>query len=183
MADVVGPSNIRLRFARSKPLERFRTLVGFARVLPSLVRARISERSNSASPPSTVSMSLPCGVVVSAHASANDLPAPALATSSSTLSRSLVEHASRSSRVRGAFLGRAILKYYAHGFGRARDRHDNRFDAASVGARGPPISRNHRSGIRRPTISSTEPSPDDRRLHQRIRRLRHQRHFTDHLVR
>jgi hypothetical protein len=28
MADVVGPSNIRLRFARSKPLERFRTLVG-----------------------------------------------------------------------------------------------------------------------------------------------------------
>src|SRR4249920_1064251 len=26
----------------------------------------------------------------------------------------------------------------------------------------------------RPTISSTEPSPDDRRLHQRIRWLRHQ---------
>jgi hypothetical protein len=45
-------------------------------------------------------MSLPCGVVVSAHASANDLkPAPALATSSSRLSRSLVERASRSSRV------------------------------------------------------------------------------------
>src|SRR5262245_53203506 len=56
----------------------------------------ISSRSNSASPPSTVSMRRPCGVVVSAQASPNDLKAaPALPTASSTLSRSRVERASR----------------------------------------------------------------------------------------
>jgi hypothetical protein len=39
-----------------------------ARLRPSPVRARISSRSNSASPPRTVSNSRPCGVVVSAQA-------------------------------------------------------------------------------------------------------------------
>ena len=38
-----------------------------ARFLPSPVRARISSRSNSARPPRTVSISRPCGLVVSAH--------------------------------------------------------------------------------------------------------------------
>jgi hypothetical protein len=38
----------------------------------SPVRARINSRSNSASPPSTVSIKRPCAVVVSAHASARD---------------------------------------------------------------------------------------------------------------
>jgi hypothetical protein len=40
-----------------------------ARLRPSPVLARISSRSNSAKPPRTVSISLPCGVVVSAQAS------------------------------------------------------------------------------------------------------------------
>jgi hypothetical protein len=40
-----------------------------ARFLPSPVRARISSLSNSASPPSTVSISRPCAVVVSAQVS------------------------------------------------------------------------------------------------------------------
>src|SRR5215475_12051482 len=44
-----------------------------ARLRPSPVRATISERSNSASPPSTVSISRPCGVEVSYHASCSDL--------------------------------------------------------------------------------------------------------------
>jgi hypothetical protein len=45
-------------------------------------------------------MSLPCAVVVSAHASANDLkPAPAFDTASKTFRRSLVLRASRSRRV------------------------------------------------------------------------------------
>src|SRR5208283_2462298 len=39
----------------------------------SPVRARIRSRSNSASPASTVSISRPCDVVVSAHASPSDL--------------------------------------------------------------------------------------------------------------
>jgi hypothetical protein len=38
-----------------------------ARSRPSLVRARMRSRSNSARPPSTVSISRPCNVVVSAH--------------------------------------------------------------------------------------------------------------------
>jgi hypothetical protein len=51
-----------------------------ARSRPSPVRARISSRSNSASPPSTVSIKRPCGVVVSAHASPSDRnPAPTFA--------------------------------------------------------------------------------------------------------
>ncbi len=72
----------------------------FARVLPSPVRAMISSRSNSASPPNTVSISLPCGVVVSAQVSFRELkPALRSPTAASTLSRSRVERASRSSRV------------------------------------------------------------------------------------
>src|SRR5580704_16112421 len=67
-------------------------------VRPSPVRAKISDRSNSASPPRTVSISLPCGVVVSAQGSARDRkPAPFSATVASTLRRSLVLLASRSS--------------------------------------------------------------------------------------
>jgi hypothetical protein len=48
----------------------------------------------------TVIISRPCGLVVLAHASPRDLKAaPALPTASSTLSKSRVERASRSSRV------------------------------------------------------------------------------------
>ena len=43
-----------------------------ARARPSPVRARISSRSNSARPPSTVSIKRPCAVVVSAHVSPSD---------------------------------------------------------------------------------------------------------------
>ena len=44
---------------------------------PSLVRAGINLRPNSARPPRIVTISWPCGVVVSTHASANDRkPAP-----------------------------------------------------------------------------------------------------------
>ena len=71
-----------------------------ARFLPSPVRARMSSRSNSASPPSTVSINRPCGVVVSAHVSANERnPAPAFAIVSTMLRRSRVDRASLSSRV------------------------------------------------------------------------------------
>jgi hypothetical protein len=72
----------------------------FARLLPSPVRARISARSNLAKPPSTVSMRRPCGVVVSAHVSLSERkPTLEFATASSTLSKSRVDLASRSSRV------------------------------------------------------------------------------------
>ena len=71
-----------------------------ARSRPSPVRARISSRSNSASPPSTVSINRPCGVVVSAHASPSERnPAPAFAIVSRMFKRSRVDRASRSSRV------------------------------------------------------------------------------------
>jgi hypothetical protein len=46
------------------------TLLALARLRPSDVRAKIRDRSNSANPPSTVSINRPCGVVVLAHASA-----------------------------------------------------------------------------------------------------------------
>ena len=49
-------------------------------------------RSNSANPPSTVTITRPCGVVVSAHWSESDLKlAPALPMASNVLSKSLVE--------------------------------------------------------------------------------------------
>ena len=70
----------------------------FARARPSPVRARIS--SNSARPPKTVSISRPCGVVVSAQVSDDDLNvAPALAMASRMLSKSRVERASLSRHV------------------------------------------------------------------------------------
>jgi hypothetical protein len=65
---------------------------------PSLVRDRIKLRSNSAKPPRTVSINLPCGVAVSAHGSLRDRkPAPRSETLASTFKRSLVLLASRSS--------------------------------------------------------------------------------------
>jgi hypothetical protein len=72
----------------------------FARLRPSPVRARINSRSNSAKPPSTVSISRPWALVVSAHASWRLLkPAPRAVIAAITLSRSRVDLASRSSRV------------------------------------------------------------------------------------
>jgi hypothetical protein len=69
-----------------------------ARARPSPVLALIGSRSNSAKPPSTVSIKRPCAVVVSAHASANDLNvAPALLMASRMLRRSRVPRASLSS--------------------------------------------------------------------------------------
>ena len=74
-----------------------RHLRQYAAQWPSPFLARISSRSNSARPPSTVSISRPCGVVVSAQASPSDLnAAPVLPTASRILSKS---RASRSSRV------------------------------------------------------------------------------------
>ena len=85
-ADIEQPGDIRLRLAlqamrcnaswrwcavslRGRPN---RTPRSRARLRPSPVRAAISERSNSARPPSTVSMSLPWGVVVSAQVSLSE---------------------------------------------------------------------------------------------------------------
>ena len=65
--------------------------VGHCTLLAFTVLDRIRCRSNSAKPPSTVIISLPWGVVVSAHASPGDLnPALALPTASSVLRKSLV---------------------------------------------------------------------------------------------
>jgi hypothetical protein len=64
------------------------------------LRARIRSRSNSASPPSTVSISRPCAVVVSAQASPKERnPALLPVIAASVFSRSRVDRASRSSRV------------------------------------------------------------------------------------
>ena len=72
------------------------TPLALARALPSLVRARISSRSNSAKPPRIVSINLPCGVVVSAQLSCSDLnPAPRLAMASRILNKSRVLRAKR----------------------------------------------------------------------------------------
>ena len=60
----------------------------------------MSSRSNSASPPSTVSIRRPCGVVVSAQWSASDRKAaPRSAIVARMFRRSRVERANRSSRV------------------------------------------------------------------------------------
>ena len=66
-----------------------------ARSRPSPVRARINSRSNSASPPSTVSIKRPCAVVVSAHASCEGSIPGFLAGDApgGVLSRSRVERA------------------------------------------------------------------------------------------
>jgi hypothetical protein len=64
--------------APERSVIRFQPMA-LARALPSLVRARMNDLSNSATPPRTVSINLPCGVVVSAQASPRDLKlAPAL---------------------------------------------------------------------------------------------------------
>ena len=72
----------------------------FARSRPSLVLAKMRCLSNSANPPSTVIISLPCGVVVSAQELPRDLkPAPRSPIAARVLSRSLVLRARRSSLV------------------------------------------------------------------------------------
>src|SRR6476619_6537294 len=77
-----------------------RTQRALARTRPSVVRLRIRWRSNSASPPRTVSINRPCGVVVSAQGSPSDLKlAPASPIVARVLSKSLVERAKRSSFV------------------------------------------------------------------------------------
>jgi hypothetical protein len=79
----------------SRPAEPDTALL--PRFLPSPVLARISSRSNSAKPPSTVSIRRPCGLVVSAQVSFNERkPAPRLDTASMTFRRSRDERASRS---------------------------------------------------------------------------------------
>jgi hypothetical protein len=71
-----------------------------ARARPSPVLALISSRSNSARPPSTVSINRPCGVVVLAQVSPRERkPAFRSPIDARTFNRSLVERASRSSRV------------------------------------------------------------------------------------
>ena len=107
MADCAGPSNIDQRLTSTSLLmppvlgaqlasASFRTLC-CAHGRPSLVLARIRCLSNSARPPKTVSINRPCGVVVSAQASPNDLErAPASAIAARVLSKSLVERASLS---------------------------------------------------------------------------------------
>jgi len=64
------------------------------------VRARIRSRSNSASPPSTVSINRPCDVVVSAHVSPRDLkPAFLPVIAASVFNRSRVDRGNRSNHV------------------------------------------------------------------------------------
>ena len=81
--DSITSGDVGLRLAISKALDGFSPLMGFdgrpnliprafAHCLPSVVRARISSRSNSARPPSTVSINRPCGVVVSAQKKINE---------------------------------------------------------------------------------------------------------------
>ena len=77
-----------------------RTPLALARSRPSPVRVRISSRSNSANPARTVSISRPCGEVVSAHESRRERkPAPLSPMAASVLRRSLVDRARRSRRV------------------------------------------------------------------------------------
>src|SRR6516164_1487321 len=106
ISDAPNASEIDFDAARSmtdigrKLLQPKRTPRALARALPSLVRARISSRSNSAKPARIVTIRRPCALVVSAQASCSDLkPAPRLAMSSRILSKSRVERAKRSSRV------------------------------------------------------------------------------------
>ena len=113
MAYVVGPRNLRQGLARPRRAKasacRCFVSAGFrpnftprtcAGTLPSAVLAKIKCRSNSARPPRTVSISLPCGEVPSAQGSPREQK-PALASSMAArvLSRSRVERASRSSLV------------------------------------------------------------------------------------
>jgi hypothetical protein len=83
--DVEAAGDLALRLAVVPPPQRFLLLVqgsfglrpiftprALARSRPSPVRTRMRSRSNSASPPSTVSINRPCDVVVSAHVSPSD---------------------------------------------------------------------------------------------------------------
>lgn len=83
MANVVGPADIDQGLASCPSRNGFLALVvrqlrlaahatprALARSRPSPVRLRINSRSNSAGPPRTVSINLPCGVVVSAKPAA-----------------------------------------------------------------------------------------------------------------
>ena len=111
--DVVIAGDVAERFASVASTNRFAALVrgqfegaaqalprALARSRPSLVRARISSRSNSAKPPSTVKIRRPWRVVVSAHVSPSERKPGRLAViAASVLRRSRVERASRSSRV------------------------------------------------------------------------------------
>jgi hypothetical protein len=105
----VTAANLRKRLlAMITPQERLALLVigelrllrpiltpsALARSRPSSVRARINSRSNSARPPSTVSISRPCAVVVSAHVSCSERkPAPLPVIDASVFKRSRVERA------------------------------------------------------------------------------------------
>jgi hypothetical protein len=94
LRDDVGPRLV----GKALGLAWKRTPFASALVLPSLVLLRMRKRSYSARPPSTVSISLPAGVVVSAQASPRlRNVAPALPIASSVFKRSRVERASRSS--------------------------------------------------------------------------------------
>src|SRR4030095_5071479 len=91
---------------RVKPIiERVRELQAeanklLARLRPSPVRPRISSLSNSAKPPSTVSISLPCGVVVSAQTFLRlRKPASRSPTVAKTFNKSRVDRAKRSRHV------------------------------------------------------------------------------------
>jgi hypothetical protein len=88
VADIVTARDVARSVARIAALDRLSLLVRRElrlaaeldavghRARPSLVRARISSRSNSARPPSTIVIERPCGVV-SAHVSPSDRkPAP-----------------------------------------------------------------------------------------------------------
>jgi hypothetical protein len=71
-----------------------------ARALPSLVRKAIRSRSNSAIPPSIVSISLPTADEVLAHGSANEMKLAFFdAVALTMFSKSLVDLAKRSNRV------------------------------------------------------------------------------------
>ena len=95
MAHTKRPRNLNQRLPRSPSGQGFALLTSGERKLPAkLDDLRLRplpsfrcprhnhSRSNSASPPRTVSINRPCGVVVSAQVSASDLkPAPAFANS------------------------------------------------------------------------------------------------------
>jgi hypothetical protein len=112
VTDIIGAGNFPCRLAPVATLDSLALLVRgqfrfpphlyaarHGAALPSLVRARISSRSNSASPPRTVSINRPCAVVVSAHASPRERnPAFLLVMVARVLRRSRVDLATRRSR-------------------------------------------------------------------------------------
>jgi len=109
MADVVAPRDLAQWLAVTvATTNRFALLMvsvsfglrpsltprAIARSRPSAVRARINPFSNSASPPSIVSINRPHGVVVSAHVSAKERkPDLRSAIAARVFNRSRVDHA------------------------------------------------------------------------------------------